>query len=50
MFVCGFLSARTVQFGVQLAQVGGNGGDEDFHCGIGRADLKACLIGQHGEN
>ena len=48
--VCVRLNVRTVQFGVQLAQVGGNSGDEDFHCCIGRADLKTCLIRQHGEN
>lgn len=41
---------HTVQLGVQLAQVRRHSGDEDFHCGVGRADLEARLIGQHGEH
>lgn len=35
---------------VQFAQVWWDRGDEDFHGGISRADLKTSLIGQHGEH
>lgn len=35
---------------VQFAQIGWDSGDEDFHCGIGRADLKTGLVCQHGQN
>ena len=40
----------TVQLGVQLPQVRGHGGDQDLHRGVCRADLKARLVGEHGEH
>lgn len=40
----------TVQLRVQFSQVWGDGGDQDLDSGVGRTDLKACLIGQHGQH
>lgn len=40
----------TVEFRVKLAQIGRDSSDEDLHCSICRADLKASLISQHRQH
>jgi hypothetical protein len=39
-----------MQFWVEFLQVGWNGGDEDFDCGVGRTDLKPTVIWEHSQN